>query len=188
VYDFTCFLLLQVTNITSIFSAAVVRWIHQTGMSYLFHRQNPNLSNPIQNDSQKSRPQHNYYNYLAPCRSSLDPQNSSSSANVLSNKHFGIVLSHNFFYFEGLEEVYRPQSARSSYSNYHASRPISYLHNNQVFSNQAVAQVPINTNRSSKRVRADLPRSGPGPGPGPSSFLAQGPPAYREGADSETAI
>lgn len=83
--------------------------------------------------------------------------------------------------FIGLEEVYRPQSARSSYSNYHASRPISYLHNNEVFSNQAVAQVPINTNRASqRRFRADLPRGGP------SSFLAQGPPAY--GEDSETAI
>lgn len=53
------------------------------------------------------------------------------------------------------DEIYRPNSARSSYSNYHASRPISYLHNNEYFSNQAVAQIPINTNRSKSNVAND---------------------------------
>lgn len=55
----------------------------------------------------------------------------------------------------GGDEIYRPQSARSSYSNYHASRPISYLHNNEYFSNQAVAQVPINTNRNKSNVQSE---------------------------------
>lgn len=48
----------------------------------------------------------------------------------------------------GGDDIYRPNSARSSYSNYHASRPVSHIHNNEYFSNQAVAQVPISTNRS----------------------------------------
>lgn len=53
----------------------------------------------------------------------------------------------------GADEIYRPNSARSSYSNYHASRPLNYMQNNDYFSNQAVAQVPISTNRNKGFVR-----------------------------------
>lgn len=68
-----------------------------------------------------------------------------------SIENFSFYLKQKFF--SGVDDIYRPNSARSSYSNYHASRPLNYIPNNEYFSNQAVAQVPISTNRSKGQQR-----------------------------------
>ncbi|XP_067008656.2 uncharacterized protein NKAIN [Anabrus simplex] len=89
------------------------------------------------------------------------------------------------------EDTYnnRPSSARSSYSNYHGTRPISCYVGpggtpSYYIAGQATPQVPPITN-THRRSNHAISRSRPSPG-----FLKEGPPAYEvQGAvDSETVI
>jgi len=126
---------------------------------------------------------------------------SSSQADLLSNSstpHWKKASGHtNPLYQQSSvqslnddDDVYnnRPSSARSSYSNYHGTRPIScYVGPGGTpayyIAGQATAQVPVtNTHRRSNHAIAKTrPTSG---------FLNSGPPAYQvQGVvDSETVI
>ncbi|KDR14349.1 hypothetical protein L798_10381 [Zootermopsis nevadensis] len=129
----------------------------------------------------------------------FDPS-SSSQADLLSNAstpHWKKASGHtNPLYQQSSmqslddDDVYnnRPSSARSSYSNYHGTRPIScYVGPGGTpayyMAGQATAQVPVtNTHRRSNHAIAKTrPTSG---------FLNSGPPAYQvQGVvDSETVI
>ncbi|XP_049814225.1 uncharacterized protein LOC126260853 isoform X1 [Schistocerca nitens] len=161
---------------------------HQNPVTRLIEQQQSLQQQQALGDSSTSNDSHRL-NMFDPASSQADLLNSSQWRKTAGHTNPLYQQSSMQSLNEEEDSFNRPPSARSSYSNYHGTRPIScYVGssgmNSYYVPGQATAQVPvINTHRRSNR---SIPKSSR-----PSTeFLSCGPPAYQlQGAiDSETVI
>ncbi|XP_049861623.1 uncharacterized protein LOC126355362 isoform X2 [Schistocerca gregaria] len=161
---------------------------HQNPVTRLIEQQQSMQQQQALGDSSTSNDSHRL-NMFDPASSQADLLNSSQWRKTAGHTNPLYQQSSMQSLNEEEDSFNRPPSARSSYSNYHGTRPIScYVGssgmNSYYVPGQATAQVPvINTHRRSNR---SIPKSSR-----PSTeFLSCGPPAYQlQGAiDSETVI